>query len=64
MVVKYGYSYMVSKYRSKWVGYYQCDVDEFKKMWHKVRKEFDVRVLYVYIGDKVYSWTKLKGWKV
>lgn len=66
-MIKYGYYYQRrSSYRGEWVGYYQCDEEDFKKMWKKIKD--GVKVCYVFqtIGNKkkVYSYVRGEGWKV
>lgn len=61
MVVSYGYQWQENPNGSgrKWVGYYQCEDEEFKKLWSKLDKK-KVTICYVYRGEKCYRWMRFK----
>lgn len=46
-MVRYGYH---DKKERKWVGYFECDEEDFKKLWSRIRD--DVSVCYLSRGQK------------
>lgn len=60
-MVSYGYQTVDKNFKRHWVGYYECDYVDFRKMWLKLDKS-DISICYLYVGQRHDEWEKCYMW--
>lgn len=61
MIMKYRYfGHRVRMGRGEW---FQCDTEDFKKLWNNRKFQEDMHSCVVRIGKKIYDYSREEGWR-